>query len=286
VPYRISSPPQLEELDDPAASYEARLRGQQRRAGLVSALVVFFFCAGGLAKVARSHQQPVTRKTKVTEAARLDGARLAIASARARAAAQQARFETRVREAIATGVDAPPPVTEGCPIALRSGPSPVHGRPAFPLLVLGRDELAGPLPSQAVAEVLADARRAEGHLAAGRFEEATLYARALDRPERFGYDVVLVANANKPARALVGTTFEPGEIEGRAYLYDFASGKVVCRADVHAQSSRAIGFMYSDRTDTPPSLGPLASMEDAIREDMRVQTERAILHALRARPFF
>ena len=279
--YRISTPPDPEphEVEDP---YAAILRGQRRRTRLASAVVVIF-CAGGLAKVAHSHQQPAPRKEKVTEAARFDGARVAIASARARAAGQQIRFETSVREAITADVDTRPASTAAaCGVALPPGPSMVRvrGRSAFPLLVIGHDELGGTLPSQAIAEVLADARRAEGHLTAGRFEEATLYARALDRPERFGYDVVLVTKANKPVRAISGNAFEPGEIEGRAYLYDFASGQVVCRADVHAKSSRAIGYVYSDRSDTPPSLGPLASMEDAIREDIRHQTERAILDAL------
>jgi hypothetical protein len=283
VPYRISTPPDPEpqEIEDP---YAAVLRGQRRHARLVSALVVIF-CAGGLAKVAHSHQAPAPRKAPVTEATRLGSARSAIASARARAAAQQAAFSSTMREAIAADGAAPPAAAPtGCAVALPSGPSLVHGRPAFPLLVIGQDELGGAMPSQAIAEILADARRAEAHLAAGRFEEATLYARALDRPERFGYDVVLVTRANKPVRAISGNTFEPGEIEGRAYVYDFASGQVVCRADVHARSSRAIGYMYSDRNDTPPSLGPLASMDDAIREDIRRQTERAILDALRPEP--
>jgi hypothetical protein len=41
--------------------------------------------------------------------------------------------------------------------------------------------------------------------------------------------------------------------------------------------------MYSDRLDTPPSLGPVASMGDAIHEDIRLQTERAIVAAVRWR---
>lgn len=273
--------PEPEELEDP---YAAVLRGQRRRARLASGLVLIF-CAAGLAKVAHSHQQPAPRKAPRSETARLDGARTAIAGARARAAAAQARFETDVREAIAADAAQRPTRRDEASIyclrALPPEPSLVRGRPSFPLLVVDASELDGTLPSQAIAEVLADTRRAEGHLAAGRFEEATLYARALDREERFRYDVVLVTKANRRARALAGNTFEPGEIEGRAYVYDFASGKVVCRGDVHAKSSRAIGYMYSDRTDTPPSLGPLASMDDAIREDLRRETERAILGALR-----
>ena len=141
----------------------------------------------------------------------------------------------------------------------------------------------GSLPSQAVAGVLADVRRAETHLVAGRFEEAKLYARALDRPERFGYDVVLVARAAKKPHALSGSEYEPGEIEGQAYVYDFAAGRVVCAGEILAKSSREIGYVYSDRSDTPPSLGPVASMGDAIHDDIRLQTERAIVAAVRWR---
>ena len=279
MPYRISAPPDPEPQET-EAPYASVLRSQRRRARLVSLLVVIF-CAAGLAKVARSGQAPPPRRPP-TEAKRLGGARGAIASARARASAAQARFETGLREAIAEDVG-PRPDLGACPATLPSASSLVNGRKAFPLLIVHRAELADTLPSQAIADVLADVRRAEGHLAAGRFEEATLYARALDQPERFGYDIVLVARASKEVRAISGSAFEPGEVEGRAYLFDFASGRVVCAGDVKARSSKAIGYVYSDRNDTPASLGPVASMGDAIREDIRLQTERAIVEAMRWR---
>jgi hypothetical protein len=280
-PYRIPAPPEPDALDV-EEPYAAVLRAQRQNARIVTMAVVVLL-AGGIAKVARSHSPP---RRPVTEAARVDGARVAIAGARARAASAQLRFEAAVRDAIKDDV-APRADLGACPIALPA----IHGdrtslptgRAAFPLLTVERAELDGTLPSQAVAGVLADVRRAEAHLAAGRFEEAKLYARALDRPERFGYDVVLVARATKEPRALSGREFEPGEIAGRAYVYDFASDRVVCAGDVEAKSSKAIGYVYSDRNDTPPSLGPVASMGDAIHEDIRVQTERAIADAVRWR---
>jgi hypothetical protein len=278
VPYRIATPPEPEpvEGEDP---YAGVLRAQRRRARIVSVLVVLFL-AGGLAKVARSGQPP--RRTPVTEEARVDGARTAILGARARASAAQSRFESAVREAIAADVVARPDLG-ACPVTLPAAPSLVLGRASFPLLTVERAELDGSLPSQAVAGVLADVRRAQAHLAAGRLEEAKLYARALDRPERFGYDVVLVARAAKKPQALSGTEYEPGEFEGQAYVYDFAAGRVVCTGEIRASSSRAIGYMYSDRSDTPPSLGPAASMGYAIHDDIRLQTERAIVAAVRWR---
>jgi len=277
VPYRIPAPPEPEAIDV-EEPYAAVLRTQRRNARIVF-MVMVVVLAGGVAKAARSHQPP---RRPVTEAARIDGARVAIAGARARAAAAQLRFETTMREAILDDV-VPRPDLGACPISLPAASSLAAGRSSFPLLTVERSEVDGTLPSQAVAGVLADVRRAEGHLAAGRFEEAKLYARALDRPERFGYDVVLVARTTREPRAMSGREYEPGEIEGRAYLYDFSSGRVVCAGDVAAKSSRAIGYVYSDRSDTPPSLGPVASMGDAIHEDIRLQTERAIVAALRWR---
>ena len=277
-PYRIPAPPEPDTLDV-EEPYAAVLRAQRQNARFVSMAIVVLL-AGGIAKVARSHSPP--RHAAVTEAARVDGARVAIAGARARAAAAQLRFEAAIRDAIKDDV-APRSDLGACPIALPAQASLASGRPSFPLLTVERAELDGTLPSQAVAGVLADVRRAEAHLAAGRFEEAKLYARALDRPERFGYDVVLVARATKEPRALSGREYEPGEIAGRAYVYDFGNNRVVCAGDVEAKSSKAIGYVYSDRSDTAPSLGPVASMGDAIHEDIRLQTERAIVEGIRWR---
>jgi hypothetical protein len=151
------------------------------------------------------------------------------------------------------------------------------------MLTIERAEIRDTLPSQAVAEVLVDVRRAEAHLAAGRYEEAALYGRALDRADRFRFDVVLVARATKKPLARSGSEYEPGEIEGRAYLYDFASGRVICAGDVHAQSSPAIGYSFSNRSDAPARLGALASMGEAIDEDIKKQTQRAVADAIRWR---
>lgn len=278
VPYRINALPEPEAAE-PEHPYARVLRAQRRRTRVLCALVVIV-AAGGVAKVARSGQ--TTSRRAISEAARMDGARVAIEGARTRAAAAQARFEVGVREAIASDVS-PRPELGVCPVDLPAASSLAVGRTAFPLLTVERSELGGTLPSQAVAGVLADVRRAQDHLAAGRFEEATLYAQALGRPERFGYDVVLVTTTLKKPLAHSGTEYEPGAIEGRAYVYDFASGRVVCAGDVKAKSSREIGYVFSDRVDTPARLGPVASMSDAILEDLRLQTERAIVDAVRFR---
>lgn len=281
MPYRIPSPPPPEEpeSEDP---YAAVIRAQRTRGRLLTAL----FClaiVGGAAKVARSSQQQHPR-VRSTEADRIGNARAAIGAAHLRATAAQARFDHAIREAI--GDDVGPREDLGaCPIRLAEPSSLVRGRSSFPLLTIERADLKEQLPSQAVAAVLADVRRAEKHVAAGRYEEAALYARALDKDkdDRFDFDVVLVTRHSTRPRALSGTEFTPGEVAGRAYIYDFRSGKVVCAADVAARSSKEIGYVFSDRHDAPADLGAVARMTEAIEEDLRFQTERAIAREMKVR---
>ncbi|MBX3192165.1 MAG: hypothetical protein KF819_34570 [Labilithrix sp.] len=277
-PYRVASPPEPEpsEAEHP---YVRVLQAQRRRTriGALGFAIVAVACAAGAARAGA----PAPRAPR-SEAARVDSARSAIAGARARAARAQARFELGVRDAIGRDLASRPDLG-ACPLALPAVSSLVKGRAAFPLLTIQRAEIGAALPSQAVAGVLADVRRAEAHLASGRYEEAALYARALDRPERFGYDVVLVAKTSKRPYATSAAGFEPGEVAGRAYLYDFATNRVVCAGEVVATSSKTVGYVFAEHEGAPAALGPAASMGDAIDEDIRLQTERAIVEALRWR---
>jgi len=280
MPYRVAAPPPADppEEEEP---YLAVLRAQRRRARIASAAVVVAVALGG-AQVARSHTARARQRVVVTEVERAERARVAIARARDRAALMQSRFETDVRAAVLGNVG-PRPDLGACPVQLPSSTSLVRGRAAFPLLTLAPTELRHGLLSLEVAGVLADAHRAEQHVAAGRYEEATLYARALDREDRFRYDVVLITTAATAPRAVTGAEYVPGEITGRAYLYDFGSRAVVCAADVHAASSKTVGYVYSDHHDAPPSLGPVASMGEAVAEDLRLQTERVVARAMQWR---
>ncbi|MBS2011278.1 MAG: hypothetical protein JST00_00085 [Deltaproteobacteria bacterium] len=279
MPYRIPSPPPPEEPES-EEPYAAVIRAQRTRGRLLTAFLCLAI-VGGAAKVARSSQQQHPRARSM-EADRIGNARAAIGAAHLRATAAQTRFDHAMREAI--GDDVGPREDLGaCPIRLAEPSSLVRGRASFPLLTIERADLKESLPSQAVAAVLADVRRAEKHVAAGRYEEAALYARALDRDDRFDFDVVLVAKHSTRPRALSGTEFVPGEITGRAYVYDFRSGKVVCAADITAKSSKEIGYVFSDRHDAPADLGAVAMMTEAIEEDLRFQTERAIAREMKLR---
>lgn len=283
MPYRVLSPPEpeLPEVEHP---YAAVLRSQRRRARIITAAVALLLVVG-MVKMVRSGKSHARARGAGSEARAqqaVGGARHAIDGARARAVGAQNKFDRGVREAVGQDLG-PRPDLGACPITLPVASSLVSGRPAFPLLNVERVEIRETLPSQAVAEILFDVRRAESHLAAGRTAEAALYGRALDRPERFGFEVVLVARVSKRPYALSGNAYEPGELDGRAYLYDFATERVICAGDVRAKSSKAIGYTFSERVDAPVALGPTASMGDAISEDIRLQSERAIVEAVRWR---
>jgi hypothetical protein len=276
VPYRVAAPPPPDPPEEEDA-YVTTLRRRERRA---RTLAVLGFVASGLG-IASALARPAPAPSKargVIEAERLDRARTALADARETARRTQETFEHAVRGAIGDDVVARPDLGP-CPVRVPK-PTSIGRSRTFPMLVLDRVEIAGALPSQSVAGVLADVRRAEVHAAAGRFEEASLYARALARPERYGWEVVLVARSSSKPKAVSGTAFEPGEIDGRAYLYDFGAREVVCAADVHVASSKAIGYTFSPASDAPPALAQQASLATAIDDDLHLQIARAVADAM------
>ena len=280
MPYRIPSPPEPDAPEE--EPYAEVLRRQRRRARIVSAVVLLSCGAGVLATARVAASQPVPTRPRISENERVDAAHRAAESVRRRAAEQQERFAANMRDAVLSNVS-PSAEAAACPVQFARDEA-VKGMTTarrFPLLVVRESELADALPSQVVADVLADATRAEKHIAAGHFEEATLYARALDRADRFGVEVVLVTKESQEAHVLSTGAFSPGLLRGRAYLYEFASGRVVCAADVEAKTSKSIGYVYSDHNDAPTWLGPRASLDSAIDADLRHNTESAIIAAMR-----
>ncbi len=282
LPYRVAAPP---EPDEPETEepYARLLRMQQRRARVAASVAAGVLGALVVAAMARPAPAKVLASDAATrEEARRTRAREAIASAHRHAAEAQERFAAELRTAVTSEV-APREDLGACPITL-TAPGGIARGHAFPLVVVDRSEVeAGAVPSQAVAEVLGDVRRAEAHLAAGRYEEASLYAQALQHPGRLVLDVVLVATESKRPAATSDSAFVPGEIGGRAYLYDFASQRVVCAADVRARSSPSIGYAYAIGIDAPVASGRAASLRDAVELDMRAQLERAVASAMRYR---
>jgi hypothetical protein len=131
------------------------------------------------------------------------------------------------------------------------------------------------LPSQMVAEVLRDVDRAGQHLASYAFETATLYANALASKDRYRHEIVVLAQSFTRPRASSQTAFDRGKLEGRVFLYDFATSKVVCAGTIAVTSSRQIGFTYSPAGDAPAAVGREGSLAHAIDEDMELQIAKA-----------
>lgn len=271
APYRI---PAVRDPDPPdlCAAYEARLR--RRAPGVIGVALLGAFAAGFLAHAVASRASAPSRRAELAAsraAHRLLLARETVGRARLVAEREQARFAAAVGAAADAELE---PGTEACPIALdtSSASSRLVGPRAFPLLVV--DAADRDLPSPSVAGVLADVRRAEQYLAEGRSAEAVLYANALAAaPARLTADVVVFAHTRKHARRTGDSSFEPGEIAGRAYLYDFRVGRVRCAADVDVKSSSRIEYSYVPGASTPAALdqGPrlAASLDRDLDEQLR-----------------
>lgn len=278
LPYRVPCPPLPEQIES-EEPYARVLRGQQRRARIATVVVG---CATG-ALVLAAAARPAPAKSPENDVAKREEprrarARDAIGSARSRATAEQERFAVAVRGAIASDYQARPELG-ACPITLAQ-PSGI-GRP-FPLVVVDRNDVDTlRVPSQAIADVLADITRAEEHMASGRYEEAVLYADALDRPGRLVVDVVLVPDVNEAPRVTNESTFVPGKLGGQAYLYEFASHRVVCMTRAQAASARSIGYAYA--LDGPTWRGASASLDATLTRELRTSLERSIATSMTLR---
>jgi hypothetical protein len=122
------------------------------------------------------------------------------------------------------------------------------------------------IPSPTIARVLADLRRADDYLMAGRFSDAISQANQLATQLASSaphVDVVLVASTLERPLRTTETSFEPGSVRGRVYVYDFATHHVKCAGEVQAASSRQVEYS---------SLSLAASLD----EDFDLQIERAI----------
>ncbi len=283
-PYRVPSPPEAE-LPESEHPYERVLRAQQRRARLVAAAAMVAAASGLVASVITRSASATARRAEAQARAsafqreRYDAARAAIDTARARALEAQARFERGMEEARAKGDAALSP----CPAGVSLPTGQTFAAATRRVLVSVVDDAAHGLPSRTVDEVLVDARRAEIHVNAGRYEDAITGARALTSPSRFGRELVVVTTAAKTPEVTSATTFVPGEVHGRAYLWDFQSSRVLCAADVHATSSREIGFTYAAAPDAEVQAGRTTRLLASLSDDLATAVERAATTALFAR---
>lgn len=272
-PYRVHCPPEAEapEVEHPYARVlrAQRIKTRLLAAGtLTAAAVALVAIASTRSANAQARRAEVRARVTEVERERVATAKQAIEDARRRAHEAQARFEHGLEEARARGDGA----LATCPPR-----GTLAGRK--PTLSVVEDAAHG-LPSRIVDDVLADARRAEIHVDAGRFEDAAAYGRALSSPNRFGRELVVVARETKAPQVRSMTSYVPGEVTGRAYLWDFEEGRVLCAADVHATSSQEIGFSYLGAPDAKAESGRTSRLMATLSDDLTRAVERAATEAL------
>lgn len=283
-PYRVPSPPEAEapEADHP---YEEVLRRQRRRTrlsvagALLAATIGLVAFARERAATAEARRAEVRARVTEAERERITTIRQSIDAARSRAHEAEAQFTRGIEEARAKGDDALATCAHGTAApASAAGNVARLGSRRFVLSVV--EEAAHGVPSRVVDEVLADARRAEIHLEAGRYEDASAYALALSSPARLGRELVVIAKKATPPQMTSLTSYVPGEVEGRAYLWDFREARVLCAADVHATSSREIGFTYAGAPDAKAESGRTTRLVETLEGDLSNAVERAATDAL------
>jgi hypothetical protein len=267
MPYRVPAPPEPERGPDiEEIRYVRKL--SRLRANLVLRLVamaLFVAAACVAVGVRRASSRPLLGHLGV---ARLTAANASTSAARARTEEGQRRFVASIRAATRR------PVVHGarCDVPLPREASLSRSRSTLPLVVVREEDVAaGTLASPYMASLFGDLRRVEASLARGKI---------VALPQRSpAYDFVLVARRWIEPRATSSTSFEPGTIEGRVYVYDIGADRVVCSAEVRAASSNEVPFSYANALDTPAWLGRNASLETSLVEDLRFEIERAVVHS-------
>lgn len=286
-PYRILAPRPNDPEAPEADAYEIALRRRSvRTRRLVTALCAFL---GSVSLLAYAESPPSgakkRRETETAESragARVAESRSVVANARAEAMHAQELFLANMLKAIDEGVSTAG--DEPCPLAFPEATHLIHGSQAFPLLVVRTGDRD--LPSPSIANVLTDIHRAQEHFDRGRTLDGILYANALlvkGPSTRLRYDVVLVATSMKHPSRTNDSAFEPGEVRGRAYVYDFVEKRVTCAGDVEARSSTQVEYSYIPAhvigpTDPHP-LDQRKSLSASLDDDLEIQVQRAIKYA-------
>lgn len=271
-PYRVPCAPETEapEVEHP---YVRVLRSQHRRARVLAAFAVVgvAFAVAGFAssRSASADARRASARARVSELERENTAlaRNAVEVARSHVHATQQRFEQGMAAARARGDGALAACT----------PDVLAGKKATVSVV---EEAAHGLPSRTVDEALADVRRAELHVTAGRLDTAAAYADSLTSGARYGHEIVVVAKAARTPKLTSTSSYEPGLVEGRAYLWSFQEGRVLCAADVRAESSHEVDFTYLGTPDAKAEAGRTSRLAVTLEEDLARAVERAAREAL------
>ena len=273
-PYRIAATP-APEPPDPADAYEALLRERSRRfRPLVVGGLGLAFVATTTAALGGRSPAPHGPTFEEQAAHEVERARTVLEDARAEAMTEQLRFADAFTE-----LRTRPPQTRAtrCTIPTKDAP----------MLVVRADEHE--LRSPSVGRVMHDVVRAEELLANGRSLDGILYATALGPTSamplaaRLRQDIVVLADVLKPPTRTTTSSFEPGSISGRIFVYDFAEHRVTCAGDVTVESSKQVAYAY-----IPAAMnGPIAlDQGPSLSSTLDADLDRRLQAAIAAGPLF
>jgi len=281
APYRIAATRPGAGPDE-ADAHEALLRARASRARRIATVVCGALSV--LSIMALAESPPSRARARAPEiaaaraTARVATARDTVAAARTFAEREQARFASTMNAVLDADVS-PERAQAACGIDLPETSRLTH-KQALPLLVVASGDRH--LPSPSVAKMLADVNRADEYFATGRTVDAILLADALSSrmsnpAAHLRYDVVLVTTSMRHPVRTSPTSFEPGEMTARAYLYDFAEHAVTCVGDIQAVSSRTIEYSYVAAATGPAAMDEGPRLVASLDEDLEMQIQRALV---------
>lgn len=115
-------------------------------------------------------------------------------------------------------------------------------------------------------------------------KEAQDFARNNARDDHWPWEVLMVVDKRvAPVSISSEAGFTSGEVEGRAWLYDYRRGAVTCAGRVHAENSDEVRFKYTRRLGDPILGGGTMELDRALANDLRQESFRAAADALHFR---
>lgn len=273
APYRIASPPEPVRTEE-ADSYEARLHAGRRL--FWGQMVLLLAGIGGMSTcvVRASHARPSgAEKARRQESMQKADAERTVETARAELERAQSSFDAAVHAAMERRL-APATPRVPCPISLGEPGRLARGRSMTPLLVVRDDAPEPHYFSPSVDRARPDVETAGALLDGVNPLSAVVYTDALARSpvdQRLTRDVVVVVSRWKAPALTSMTAFEPGEVDGMAYVFDFATRRITCAGEVHTSSSKSLEYTYSDRAGARD-----VRLEERLREDLELQIARAV----------
>lgn len=273
APYRIASPP-LPVRTEEADSYEAKLLAGRKRYRAQMALLVTGAVVLTSLVVRVAHMTPTgAERAHHQETLRLLDAQRTVHDARSRLDLAEASFDAEVRAAMKSRLSPAIPLVP-CPIAIGDPEHLVRGHSMIPLLVVREGSKAPRFYSPSLERARQDVSTAASLLAGVNPMSAAVYTDALEASpidQRLTRDVVVVVSRWKPPSRASLSAFEPGEVDGMAYVFDHTTRRVACAGELHASSSKSLTYSYNATYDVRD-----ARLERTLAEDLERQIARAV----------